>query len=105
MFCQVSEGIADALRVSTTAHELAVAVCAKHGINISDSNAQVTLRLLEQFPNEAASVSKDSLEAMLTKRDYVPRKMKAHAKESSLFIQPAGLLAYWLVDRLGGEIC
>lgn len=101
VFCEVSRTLEAALDVQRKVHSAALSVCEAAGVSLKGSEPQVTLQLLQRMPAPVvADISEPSLRDLLERRNYIPRKMKEREGESLLFAHPAGLVAYWLVERL-----
>lgn len=104
VFCEVSNTIGDALQALQAAHAAAIAACATNNVPLTGTTSDVTFRLLEQFAQLVTEITPASLQELMHKRDYVPSKMRERSNTSVLFSHPAGLISYWLVDRLEGAI-
>lgn len=100
VFCQVSDGIADALRSLQDIHNAAIKVSENAAIILSSRDSQLSFNLLEQFGAYLPEISAESLAALIKQRSYIPQKMAEHTQVSLLFSHPAGLVSYWLIDRL-----
>lgn len=90
--------------VEMRAHQAALAVCESAGIRLLGNEAQVTFQLLRPFQVAVAEITEASLQDLLRRRVYIPRRMGARESESLFFAHPAGLLGYWLVDRFGNTV-
>jgi len=101
MFCRVSQTLADQMAVLRSAHEAAEALLKSHGVTVSSTNPQVSFALLKQW--KGRPISREDMEEMLHRRDYVPSLMRARHQESLLYAHPVGLLSYFVVDQLQRE--
>ncbi len=86
------------------AHQAALAVCESAGVKLRGNEAQVTFQLLRPFQKAVAEITEASLQDLLRRRDYIPKRMGEREAESLFFAHPAGLVAYWLVDRFGQPV-